>query len=152
LLPVVAPLVAACPWVNLRPVHVTIRRIEEGLADAKVLIRTSSTLERMGHPVESGVARDRHVLQAIFAFGAVLTVLAALVRTWAAAYLRSEVIHDSKLHGEGLVADGPYRYVRNPLYLGSVLFAVGFAMGSQPPGFRGDSERTDPVLLLAHCA
>lgn len=89
----------------------------------------------MGHPFEPGVARDRHVLQAILALGAVLTVLAALVRTWAAAYLRSEVAHDSKHHGEGLVADGPYRYVRNPLYLGSVLFAVGFPMAASRLGF-----------------
>ena len=33
------------------------------------------------------------------------------------------------------MADGPYRYVRNPLYLGSVLFAVGFAMAASRLGF-----------------
>lgn len=89
----------------------------------------------MGHPVQLGVAGDRHVVQVILALGAVLAVLAALVRTWAAAYLRSEVVHDFELHGEGLVADGPYRYVRNPLYLGGVLFAIGFAMAASRLGF-----------------
>src|ERR1039458_6078090 len=27
-----------------------------------------------------------------------------------------------------LVADGPYRYVRNPLYFGNILLAIGFGM------------------------
>lgn len=89
----------------------------------------------MGHPVKPGAASDRHVLQAILAFGTALVVLAALVRTWAAAYLRSEVVHDLVIHSEELVADGPYRYVRNPLYLGGVLFAVGFAMTASRLGF-----------------
>src|SRR6266567_290460 len=82
----------------------------------------------MGHQVEPGVLSDWHVLQAILACGTALAVLAALVRTWAAAYLRSEVVHASTIHSEELVADGPYRYIRNPLYLGGVLFAVAFAM------------------------
>ena len=89
----------------------------------------------LGHHVEPGVLSDRHVLQAILACGTALAVLAALVRTWAAAYLRSEVVHASTIHSEELVADGPYRYVRNPLYLGGVLFAVAFAMTASRLGF-----------------
>jgi protein-S-isoprenylcysteine O-methyltransferase Ste14 len=88
-----------------------------------------------GHPVDFGVAADRHRVQVILALGAVLALLAALLRTWAAAYLRSEVVHDFELHGEGLVADGPYRYVRNPLYLGGVLFAIGFGLAASRLGF-----------------
>lgn len=89
----------------------------------------------MPHAVESGVLTERHLVQIFLAFGALLTILAALVRTWAAAYLQSEVVHDSKLHAEGLVADGPYRYVRNPLYFGGVLFAIGFGMAASRLGF-----------------
>ncbi len=89
----------------------------------------------VGHPVELGRPGDRHILQAILALGAALALLAALIRTWAAAYLQSEVVHDFKMHGEGLVADGPFRYVRNPLYLGGVLIAIGFAMSASRLGF-----------------
>ncbi len=89
----------------------------------------------MGHTFNPDVSSDRRAVQAVFGIGATLTVLAALVRTWAAAYLRSEVVHDMQIHGEALVADGPYRYVRNPLYFGSVLFAVGFAMSASRLGF-----------------
>ncbi len=64
-------------------------------------------------------------LRLFFAFGALLALLAALLRTWAAAYLHSVVVHDHALHSEKLVADGPFRWTRNPLYLGGVLLAAG---------------------------
>ena len=40
---------------------------------------------------------------------------AALPRTWARSYLRSDVMQDHDLREEKLVASGPYRHVRNPL-------------------------------------
>jgi hypothetical protein len=49
--------------------------------------------------------------------------LAALSRTWASAYLKSDVVYASALKTAALVADGPYRHTRNPLYLGNVLMA-----------------------------
>ena len=54
--------------------------------------------------------------------------IAAFLRTWATAYLRTEVVHDASQHSEALVADGPYRYVRNPLYLANLplIAGVGF--------------------------
>jgi protein-S-isoprenylcysteine O-methyltransferase Ste14 len=67
-------------------------------------------------------------LHLIFAFAAFLCILCGLIRTWAAAYLRSAVVHDHALHSEKLVADGPFRYVRNPLYLGGVLLAAGMGL------------------------
>jgi protein-S-isoprenylcysteine O-methyltransferase Ste14 len=67
-------------------------------------------------------------LHLIFAFAALLSILAAALRTWAAAYLRSEIVHDHALHSEGLVADGPFRWVRNPLYDGGILLAAGIGL------------------------
>ena len=84
-------------------------------------------------PMQS--AQDRHLLQVILGLGTALALVAALLRTWAAAYLRSEVVHDFDLHGEKLVADGPFRYVRNPLYLGGILFSVGFALAASRLGY-----------------
>jgi len=73
--------------------------------------------------------------RAAFAFAAFLLLLAAWLRTWAAAYLRSSVVHDPLLHTEAVVADGPYRYMRNPLYLGGLLLTVGFGLLASRAGF-----------------
>jgi protein-S-isoprenylcysteine O-methyltransferase Ste14 len=64
-------------------------------------------------------------LRVLFAIGAVLVFAAAFLRTWATAYLRTEVVHDAAQHSESLVADGPYRYVRNPLYLANLPLIAG---------------------------
>jgi protein-S-isoprenylcysteine O-methyltransferase Ste14 len=79
--------------------------------------------------------RGDFIARIVFAFAAVLLGLAATVRTWAAAYLRSEVVHDTALHTETLVADGPYRHVRNPLYLGTFLMSVGLGLLASRSGF-----------------
>ncbi|HEY6945985.1 MAG TPA: isoprenylcysteine carboxylmethyltransferase family protein [Candidatus Acidoferrum sp.] len=71
----------------------------------------------------------------VFGSAALLLGLAAAVRTWAAAYLRSDVVHDAALHTETLVADGPYRHVRNPLYLGTFLMSVGLGFLASRAGF-----------------
>ena len=67
--------------------------------------------------------------QFVFGGGALLVFVAAFLRTWATAYLRTEVVHDAAQHSEALVADGPYRHVRNPLYLANlplIIFARFF--------------------------
>jgi len=80
-------------------------------------------------------AGERWALQAVFAAGAALVALAALLRTWASAYLPSEIVHDARLRTEGLVADGPYRHVRNPLYLANIPMAMGIGLLASRTGF-----------------
>jgi protein-S-isoprenylcysteine O-methyltransferase Ste14 len=49
--------------------------------------------------------------------GLLLVGMGVLIRTWAAGTLRKR---------EVLVQDGPYRFIRHPLYLGSFLLTTGF--------------------------
>src|SRR5271165_786276 len=70
-----------------------------------------------------------------FAIAALFAVAAALVRTSATAYLNPEVMMDSQVQTSRLVADGPYRYVRNPLYFGNILLAAGFGLMASRIGF-----------------
>jgi len=81
------------------------------------------------------VQNARLLARIILALGALLTAMAATIRTWAAAYLRSDVVHDTKLHTDILVADGPYRYVRNPLYLGTFLLTIALGLLASRTGF-----------------
>lgn len=87
----------------------------------------------------SGASEDSsqfaHAIRVIFAFGTLLVLLAALVRSWATAYLQASVVHDADLHSERLLADGPYRHLRNPLYLGNILMAAGIGFLASRTGF-----------------
>ena len=82
-----------------------------------------------------------HVL---FAFAGLLLVVAAVIRTWASAYLQKEVVYAAEVKTQWLVADGPYRRVRNPLYFANVLMALGMGSMMSRTGFL--------VVLLAMLA
>ena len=71
----------------------------------------------------------------LFAVAGLICLAAAALRTWATAYLNPEVMTDMRLHTSRLVADGPYRYVRNPLYLGNIILAIGFGAMASRVGF-----------------
>jgi hypothetical protein len=44
-------------------------------------------------------------------------------------------VHDTAQHSEALVADGPFRYTRNPLYLATLLMAAGIGVLASRSGF-----------------
>ncbi len=71
----------------------------------------------------------------VIAAGATLVFLAAILRTWATAYLHTDVVHDTSEHAEALVADGPYRFTRNPLYLANLPMAAGLGVLASRLGF-----------------
>lgn len=56
------------------------------------------------------------------ALGAILIVPGILVRALASGHVRKN---------EALATSGPYAYTRNPLYLGSLLIGVGFAIAAR---------------------
>ena len=85
--------------------------------------------------IASGELRTTMFARIVIAVGALLVFLAAAVRTWGAAYLRTEVVHDTAQHSEALVADGPFRYTRNPLYLATLLMAAGIGVLASRSGF-----------------
>ncbi len=65
---------------------------------------------------------------AVMAAAILFALLAALLRTWGTAYLGRGVVRDAALNGKRLVADGPFRYVRNPLYVGTWLHSLALAV------------------------
>jgi protein-S-isoprenylcysteine O-methyltransferase Ste14 len=75
---------------------------------------------------------SRHVA---FAVGAALVTAGAALRTWATAYLNVDTMMDARLHTQRLIIVGPYRFVRNPLYLGNFLVAAGIGLWASRTGF-----------------
>jgi protein-S-isoprenylcysteine O-methyltransferase Ste14 len=61
-------------------------------------------------------------------------VAGAWLRIWGSAYLGTDVMSDASMRSDAVIADGPYRYMRNPLYLGSWLNAVALALLMRPSG------------------
>ncbi|MGH9434177.1 MAG: methyltransferase family protein, partial [Terriglobia bacterium] len=71
---------------------------------------------------------SRAEIQAIFLVGAALVAAGTALRTWGTSYLSAAVMQDSRIHSDRLVADGPYRYARNPLYFGTLVMGVGLGL------------------------
>lgn len=67
----------------------------------------------------------RSSIRGLFLIATLIVVLGAMIRTWGEAYLRADVVHDSTVRSERLVADGPFRYTRNPLYFGALIGVIG---------------------------
>jgi len=76
-----------------------------------------------------------HYVRILFYGGVLLITLAALIRSWAEAYLHSSVVHDTAMYSDRIVADGPYRHTRNPLYLGTMLLGLGMGLMASRLGF-----------------
>ncbi len=55
-------------------------------------------------------------------WGIGVTLLGLVVRGWACGHLRKE---------KELTVSGPYRYTRNPLYLGNLIIGIGVVIGAQ---------------------
>lgn len=64
----------------------------------------------------------------------VLTALGAIFRIWGTAYVGASIVQSQTMHGTTLLADGPYRRTRNPLYLGTLLHTIGIALLMPPSG------------------
>ncbi len=66
--------------------------------------------------------------------GGVCALVSAGLRTWGSAYMGAATVHSASMHGERMVAAGPYRYFRNPLYLGIFIHTFALALFMPPSG------------------
>jgi len=78
----------------------------------------------------TGLVRFTIGVAAMILLSALLAAAGAALRVWGTAYLGTDTVNGLDMKAGGVVADGPYRYVRNPLYLGlwCMVAAMGFIM------------------------
>lgn len=67
----------------------------------------------------------------------------AALRFWATAYISAGVMNDKSLRADHVVASGPYRYLRHPLYVGNMLTCLAATILMPPAG---------AIFFLAGCA
>ncbi len=64
-----------------------------------------------------------------------LTVAGFLIRLWGSSYLTANVVWSADVRDDRLIVDGPFRFIRNPLYFGNNLQALGIGALAPPYGF-----------------
>jgi protein-S-isoprenylcysteine O-methyltransferase Ste14 len=77
---------------------------------------------------KSGAISIAAAFNLLLAAAIVCAFAGAWLRTWGSAYLGADVMRDTSMRSDAVVADGPYRYVRNPLYVGSWLNLLALAL------------------------
>jgi protein-S-isoprenylcysteine O-methyltransferase Ste14 len=99
-----------------------------GFTSKSTWLVLSSTISRAGWLTFSAATVALLVVALVF------TALGAWMRVWGAAYVGAAVVRSGSMHGEAMLADGPYRRTRNPLYLGTLLHTIGIAILMTPTG------------------
>jgi protein-S-isoprenylcysteine O-methyltransferase Ste14 len=85
-------------------------------------------------PARSGWISFSTATIVVLLLGIVCALIGAFLRTWGTAYLSPSVVQDRALHGEAVMAAGPFRFVRNPLYLGNLIHTLALALLMPPSG------------------
>jgi len=75
-----------------------------------------------------GLLRFTLATPAVIVCGALIAAMGAAFRIWGSAWLGHSVVLHSQMQSRSLMADGPYRYVRNPLYLGVVCMIAALSL------------------------
>src|SRR5579859_7988572 len=78
----------------------------------------------------TGLVRFTVAVPVVIVTGMLFAAVGATLRVWGTAYLGTGTVNSLDMRAGGVVADGPYRYVRNPLYLGlwCMVAAMAFIM------------------------
>jgi len=66
--------------------------------------------------------------------GALVAAIGMVLRVWGTAYLGYGTVHHGEMQGGTVMAAGPFRYMRNPLYLGGWFMTLAICLLMTPSG------------------
>jgi protein-S-isoprenylcysteine O-methyltransferase Ste14 len=75
----------------------------------------------------SGLLPFAAAIPFVICVAALAAALAVVLRVWGTAYLGAGVVQHGEMKAGAVLADGPYRLMRNPLYLGTWFMVVAMA-------------------------
>jgi protein-S-isoprenylcysteine O-methyltransferase Ste14 len=70
----------------------------------------------------------------MLAIAAVCAAVCFALRVWGSSYLRAGIVWSADARSDEFFVAGPFRYVRNPLYFGNILLAIGVGLMAPPAG------------------
>lgn len=82
----------------------------------------------------TGLASFSAAMPIVIVLGALAAFLGAVLRVWGAAYLGYSTVHHGDMQAGAVMADGPFRYLRNPLYLGGWFMMLAVCLLMTPSG------------------
>ncbi|WP_348263630.1 methyltransferase [Telmatobacter sp. DSM 110680] len=75
----------------------------------------------------TGIASFSTGTTALLILASLIAAKAVLFRVWGAAYLGPTTVNSGSMVAGEVMADGPYRYMRNPLYIGLLCMVIALA-------------------------
>jgi len=97
--------------------------------------RRVSTLEWLALGISRlGIVSFTVATPIVIVLGALAAAIGAILRVWGAAYLGYGIVHHGQMQGGAVMAAGPYRYMRNPLYLGGWFTMAAISLLMPPSG------------------
>jgi protein-S-isoprenylcysteine O-methyltransferase Ste14 len=81
-----------------------------------------------------GLLRFTVAAPAVIVIATLVAAKGAALRIWGTAYLGPNTVNNLQMKAGAVMAAGPYRYVRNPLYLGSWCMIAAMAFLMPPTG------------------
>ncbi len=85
-------------------------------------------------PARNGWISFSAATVSVLAVGIFWAFAAAALCTWASASLGASTVVDGRMQADGVVAAGPFRHVRNPLYVGIFVHTLALALLMPPSG------------------
>lgn len=82
----------------------------------------------------SGLASFSVATAAVIVCGALAALVGAVLRVWGVAFLGYGVVHHGQMQGDAVTVAGPYRHLRNPLYVGGWFLFLALALLMPPSG------------------
>src|ERR1700683_4786865 len=70
----------------------------------------------------------------VIGIGTLFAAIGAWLRIWGTAYLGSATMLHGQMQAGAVMGDGPYRFVRNPLYIGSWFMVAAMCFTMPPTG------------------
>ena len=114
--------------------------------------RRISTLEWLALQISrTGMVRFTFAAPIVIVAGALAAGLGAVLRVWGAAFLGYDVVHHGQMQAGRVMAAGPYRFVRNPLYLGGWFMMAAISLLMPPTGALFTMVLVTLFLRSPHC-